>query len=200
MHGASFERLRQFFNTAIELPADERAAYIDAQPDIDHHTRRQLDDLLHADADVKGEATRRAAADDARQARTQDWSGRQSCAYRIERTLGHGGMGTVFRAHRTDGSLEQKVAIKVVRPELLSSVMLARFRLERQVLALLQHPNIPKMLDTGGDSRRRALCRAGIRRRRSDRSLSAAKAARRRRTADPVSCRSATPSPTPIAT
>jgi serine/threonine protein kinase len=149
MNGTPFERLKQIFITAIELPADERAAYLEAQPDIGHHTRRQLEDLLQADADVHSEVTRRAAAADAKQAQSQDWSGRQIGAYRIERTLGHGGMGTVFLAHRADGSLEQKVAIKVVRPDLLGTAALARFRLERQVLALLQHPNIPKMLDTG---------------------------------------------------
>lgn len=149
MNGTSFERLKQIFNTAIELPAAERATYLETLDDIDHHTRRQLEGLLRADADVHGDATRRAAADDERQARSRDWSGRRIGAYRIERTLGHGGMGSVFLAHRADGNVEQKVAIKVVRPELLGASTLARFRLERQVLALLQHPNVPKMLDAG---------------------------------------------------
>jgi serine/threonine protein kinase len=145
MNGTSFERLKQIFNTAIELPVDERAAYLGAQGDIDHHTRRQLEDLLRADAG----ATRRASVDDAKQARLGDWSGRRIGAYRVERTLGHGGMGSVFLAHRADGNVEQKVAIKVVRPERSDAVTLARFRLERQVLALLQHPNIAPMLDLG---------------------------------------------------
>lgn len=149
MNGTSFERLKQIFNTAIELPATERAAYLESQDDIDQHTRRQLEDLLRADADVQADATRRATHGDARQARTEDWSGRRIGAYRVERTLGHGGMGSVFLAHRADGNVEQKVAIKVVRPESLSNSTLARFRLERQVLALLQHPNIPTMLDAG---------------------------------------------------
>jgi len=50
MNGTPFDRLKQIFNTAIELPAGDRSAYLDAQHDIDDHTRRQLDDLLHADA------------------------------------------------------------------------------------------------------------------------------------------------------
>lgn len=149
MNGTSFERLKQIFDTAIELPASERVAYLESQDDIDQHTRRQLEDLLRADAGVQADATRRATYGDARQARTEDWSGRRIGAYRVERTLGHGGMGSVFLAHRADGNVEQKVAIKVVRPESLGNSTLARFRLERQVLALLQHPNIPTMLDAG---------------------------------------------------
>lgn len=149
MNGTSFERLKQIFDTAIELPASERVAYLESQDDIDQHTRRQLEDLLRADAGVQADATRRATYGDARQARTEDWSGRRIGAYRVERTLGHGGMGSVFLAHRADGNVEQKVAIKVVRPERSDAATLARFRVERQVLALLQHPNIAPMLDLG---------------------------------------------------
>src|SRR5262249_51816109 len=70
-------------------------------------------------------------------------------AFVIERELGRGGMGSVFLAHRADGSVEQKVAIKLIRPEQLDAHTLARFRLERQVLALLKHPHIGALLDLG---------------------------------------------------
>nr|WP_243746050.1 serine/threonine-protein kinase [Tahibacter aquaticus] len=58
-------------------------------------------------------------------------------------------MGSVFLAQRVDGGVDQQAAIKIVRPDLLDASTLARFRLERQVLAVLQHPNIAGMLDLG---------------------------------------------------
>lgn len=149
MMGTSFLRIKAIFTALIELPPEARSAYLQAQQDIDDATRRRIEELLAADADVQAVSTRRATGSDTAQVRDADWSGRLIGAYRVERTLGHGGMGSVFLAHRVDGSLEQMVAIKVVRPALVSASTLARFRLERQVLALLQHPNVPKMLDAG---------------------------------------------------
>jgi eukaryotic-like serine/threonine-protein kinase len=64
--------------------------------------------------------------------------------------LGHGGMGSVYEAQRSDGSYDEHVAIKVIRPHLaLDEVALRRFRAERQILAKLRHPNIAQILDGG---------------------------------------------------
>ena len=69
--------------------------------------------------------------------------------YQIVRTLGEGGMGAVFLAERADGQFEQQVAIKLVRRGLLSKHVQNRLRIERQILATLDHPNIAKLLDGG---------------------------------------------------
>jgi len=69
--------------------------------------------------------------------------------WRIEREIGRGGMGTVYRAHREDGAFEQMVAIKLVRPELSSEMLRRRFLVERRILASLEHPNIARVLDGG---------------------------------------------------
>jgi serine/threonine-protein kinase len=58
-------------------------------------------------------------------------------------------MGDVFLAHRADGSVSQQVAIKIIRADMLDAHTLARFRLERQVLAILEHPNIASLIDAG---------------------------------------------------
>lgn len=70
-------------------------------------------------------------------------------AFTIERRIASGGMGTVYAATRTDGQFEQRVAIKVVKRGMDSEEILRRFRLERQTLAGLDHPNIARLLDGG---------------------------------------------------
>src|SRR5687767_10297182 len=78
-----------------------------------------------------------------------DITGERIGAYRIVRSLGQGGMGEVFLAERADDQFRQQVAIKLVRRGLLSRHAQGRLRLERQILATLDHPNIARLLDGG---------------------------------------------------
>lgn len=75
--------------------------------------------------------------------------GQQLGPYRLEEEIGRGGMGRVFRAVRTDGVVEQAVAIKLVRRELVNPALLKRFSTERRVLAALDHPGISRLIDAG---------------------------------------------------
>jgi len=69
--------------------------------------------------------------------------------YRVLRTLGAGGMGEVYLAERADAEFEQQVAIKVVHGGALGTGMHSRLKLERQILAQLDHPNIAHLMDGG---------------------------------------------------
>ncbi|MDX1419290.1 MAG: serine/threonine-protein kinase [Rubricoccaceae bacterium] len=69
--------------------------------------------------------------------------------YRIEEAVGRGGMGTVYRAARADGTFDKTVALKLVKRGMDTDEVLARFRRERQVLAGLDHPGIARLLDGG---------------------------------------------------
>ncbi|HEY2018666.1 MAG TPA: protein kinase [Bryobacteraceae bacterium] len=69
--------------------------------------------------------------------------------YQVERSIGQGGMGAVYLAHRADGQFDQRVAIKVVARHAFGDLFLERFRLERQILASLDHPGISRLLDGG---------------------------------------------------
>src|SRR5262249_27889118 len=62
--------------------------------------------------------------------------------------IGEGGMGTVWMAEQTE-PIQRRVAIKVIKAGIDSKAVLARFEAERQALALMDHPNIAKVLDAG---------------------------------------------------
>src|SRR5204863_1626244 len=62
--------------------------------------------------------------------------------------IGEGGMGTVFMAEQTQ-PVHRKVALKVIKPGMDSRQVIARFEAERQALALMDHPNIARVLDAG---------------------------------------------------
>jgi len=76
-------------------------------------------------------------------------SGQQLGAYTLESVLGHGGMGTVWLAHRSDGRYEGRAAVKLLNASLLGRPAEQRFVREGSVLAKLQHPNIAQLIDAG---------------------------------------------------
>jgi WD40 repeat protein/serine/threonine protein kinase len=68
--------------------------------------------------------------------------------YRLLEVLGEGGMGTVWQAEQRS-PVRREVALKVIKPGMDSRQVLARFEAERQALALMDHPNIARVLDAG---------------------------------------------------
>ena len=70
-----------------------------------------------------------------------------SSRYRLERELGQGGMATVYLAE--DHKHGRKVAIKVLRPELAAMIGAERFLREIKTIAVLQHPHILGLIDSG---------------------------------------------------
>lgn len=70
-------------------------------------------------------------------------------AYTIEHLIGEGGMGEVWRARRSDGRFERKVAVKLMHASLVSRRARERFEREGRLLARLTHPNIAPLVDAG---------------------------------------------------
>ena len=68
--------------------------------------------------------------------------------YKLLEEIGEGGMGTVWVAEQTE-PVRRKVAVKLIKPGMDSKTVLARFEAERQALAVMDHPNIAKVLDGG---------------------------------------------------
>jgi eukaryotic-like serine/threonine-protein kinase len=71
--------------------------------------------------------------------------------YKLLQQIGEGGMGVVYMAEQTK-PVQRKVALKIIKPGMDSRQVIARFDAERQALALMDHPNIAKVLDAGTTS------------------------------------------------
>ncbi len=133
-----------------------------------------LDELLDADVETRQarlEAVRRddaALADEVEtllahdtQARTQGFLDGSALAageglegwtlggYTLESSIGRGGMGSVWLAHRSDGRYEGKAAVKLLNLALMGRDGARRFRREGSILARLSHPHIARLLDAG---------------------------------------------------
>src|SRR5262249_44884452 len=85
--------------------------------------------------------------------RTTDWSPEEGPSsrigpYQLVELIGEGGMGTVWMARQTNPA-KRLVALKRMKPGMDTKQVIARFEAERQALALMDHPNIAKVLDGG---------------------------------------------------
>ncbi len=144
-----WQRVEEAFTRLAEIPAEEREPQLlelfPDEPGMRHEVRAMLE------AHGAGESSpleRRLLADDAAEA-DDPRIGTDLGPYRLLDVLGRGGMGVVYRAERRDDEYQQEVAIKMLRTGWLGSDALDRFRLERQLLARLQHPNVATLLDGG---------------------------------------------------
>ena len=139
---------------ALEMPAEQRAAYVDRVCAGDDELRAEVESLLAASdgdslpdaraavataaADVLGLRHRHLSLDPALHTILESALGQQ---YEILRPLGHGGMGAVYLAR--DRALERFVAIKVLRPDIaVLQDGRERFRREARIVAQLSHPGI----------------------------------------------------------
>src|SRR5438128_444523 len=134
--------------------AAERQVFLHEACGGDVALRRRLEQLLAADARPRGILERGpdAAAGQAAEPPAPPLAAERVFAgrFKLRQKLGAGGMGEVWVADQTE-PVQRRVALKVVRPGLDSARMLARFDQERQALALMDHPNIAKVLDAGID-------------------------------------------------
>jgi non-specific serine/threonine protein kinase/serine/threonine-protein kinase len=147
------EAVKALFSAALELPRDDRAAFVTLQAGDNSELLAEVQSLLDAYEQAGGPLDTitpefRSQAFAASSA-TRSRIGERIGAYRIVGVLGTGGMGDVFRAVRADDQYEAEVAIKLMRADVRSSLTERRFRTERQILAALDHRNIARLLDGG---------------------------------------------------
>ncbi|GAB5535906.1 MAG: hypothetical protein Rubg2KO_21550 [Rubricoccaceae bacterium] len=139
----------RLLDRALDLPKEQRAAFVQEVSGHDNALRERLEQLLRA---VEEGFTEEAQAIVSPMLLERP---RTVGSFRLCELLGHGGMGAVYRAERDIEGATQVVAVKIIRPELLplaSPHTVRRFAQERAVLSRLGHPHIARFMD-GGETR-----------------------------------------------
>lgn len=142
-----FLRVEAVFHEALELEGDAREKLIQSRCRRDSALIAEVHLLLDA-CDTEARLT------ESVRLKQENGLPERSCRkragpYELDCLIGRGGMAAVYLAHRVDGQFEQQVAIKLIDLPLATEVFRERFRLERQILAELQHPYIARLLDGG---------------------------------------------------
>src|SRR5262245_13186679 len=152
------------FAAALEKkdPA-ERAAYLDGACADDPALRQRVEALLKSHEEAAGFLERHAAdlpsppppgrraggeGDGTVDDPIKERPGSMVGPYKLLEGIGEGGMGVVFLAEQQH-PVQRKVALKIIKPGMDSRQVIARFEAERQALAMMDHPNIAKVLDAG---------------------------------------------------
>jgi serine/threonine protein kinase len=140
MNAGRWRQVREVLFAASEMRPDARTQYVQSVCMADDELRGEVERLLTAleDAGTFLEPGVLGGLP----------AGVKIGPYRILGEAGRGGMGVVYRAVRDD-DYRQEVALKLVKRDMESGPLLIRFRQERQALALLNHPNIARLLDGG---------------------------------------------------
>ncbi|HPA16822.1 MAG TPA: serine/threonine-protein kinase [Verrucomicrobiae bacterium] len=149
------------FNAALELTSPaQREAYLAQACTGDEPLRRRVEALLRAHAEAEGffdtvpagERPSRpgAAAGPAARAGAApvQKAGDRIGRYKLLQQIGEGGCGVVYMAEQEE-PVRRRVALKVIKLGMDTGSVIARFEAERQALALMDHPNIAKVLDAG---------------------------------------------------
>ncbi|HJS07459.1 MAG TPA: serine/threonine-protein kinase, partial [Pirellulales bacterium] len=140
---------RDIFLDAVELRPDEWSGFLDAACNGDDELRERVMKLLRAHGKNETFMARPAAG----QIVTLDMPpaeriGAMVGRYKLLEQLGEGGMGVVYVAEQAE-PVRRRVALKIIKPGMDTRQVIARFEAERQALAMMDHPNIAKILDGG---------------------------------------------------
>jgi non-specific serine/threonine protein kinase/serine/threonine-protein kinase len=137
-------RVKPIVNACLEIEPVGREALLLQLCGGDLSLASEVRSLLDSHADM-GDFMASSALDRLHQ---ECLTGSQLGAYRLCELISGGGMGTVYRAVRTN-DFSKQVAIKLVKRGMDTDFILRRFQHERQILAVLDHPNIARLLDGG---------------------------------------------------
>ena len=148
-----WRKIESIFQTVVEKPKPERRQLLTQYCGQDSELRREVEALLSEDETNEGDDFLQAPIKDVARSlptpKADSYVGQKIGPYNIVKLLGQGGMGAVYLAERADAEFYRQVALKIVRRGMDSSFVLKRFRVERQILATLEHPNIAQLLDGG---------------------------------------------------
>ena len=146
---------RTIFCEALAKPPQARAAYLDSVCAGDAPMRARIEALLAGheqagdflDSPAPGVASSAISAATAMAAAIER-PGAMVGSYKLLEQIGEGGMGVVFMAEQVR-PVRRRVALKIIKPGMGTKQVIARFEAERQALALMDHPNIARVLEAG---------------------------------------------------
>jgi serine/threonine protein kinase len=139
------------FDEAIRrAPGNDRAAYLDDVCGDDADLRQRVNRLLRAFAEAGSFLESPAAqfAESNHSPMIAEGPGTEIGPYKLLEQIGEGGFGVVFLAEQ-ERPVRRRVALKIIKPGMDTRQVIARFEAERQALAMMDHPNIAKVLDAG---------------------------------------------------
>ncbi len=142
---------REIFFEALEMSTPEaRAAYLRGACGGDVTLRRKVDELLkeHFSSDSLLAGPAMDASEPAVMVSSSAAQAQMLGRYKLLEKLGEGGFGEVWMAEQRE-PVKRRVALKIIKLGMDSKQVVARFEAERQALAMMDHPNIAKILDAG---------------------------------------------------
>jgi len=150
MNDDELRRIESVFQGAADLPAGERAAYVERACAGDQALRARVEALL-IELDSGDSLPIPAAAwgaGDGGEATVLEGPGTVIGRYKLLQRIGEGGFGVVYMAEQ-EQPIVRRVALKIIKLGMDTKEVVARFEAERQALALMDHPNIARVLDGG---------------------------------------------------
>src|SRR5262245_55038276 len=144
-------RTESLFWSALAITSpEERGRYLDQACGGDQQLRGRIEELLAAYPKVEGflESAAPSSVATVPELLSSERPGALIGSYKLIQRLGEGGMGTVWMAQQTE-PVKRLVAVKFIKAGMDSRQVIARFEAERQALALMDHPNIARVLEAG---------------------------------------------------
>src|SRR6266850_2106897 len=139
------------FTEALRLPPEDRDRYLDKTCKADVEFRRRVEALLQA-YEQAGDFLGRPAAGRPTGAAPAfpagEKPGDRIGHYKLLQQIGEGGYGVVYMAEQ-EAPVRRRVALKIIKPGMDTKSVIARFEVERQALALMDHPNIARVFEAG---------------------------------------------------
>ena len=148
MSGPTWERLKEIFDGAKDLPDPERATFLDEACAGDPALRSEVEELLAAHENAAGFFGATESVTREETASRREGPGTTIGRYKLLQLIGEGGFGSVYMAEQ-ERPVRRKVALKIIKLGMDTKQVIARFEAERQALALMDHPNIARVLDAG---------------------------------------------------
>jgi serine/threonine protein kinase/tetratricopeptide (TPR) repeat protein len=141
---------KTIFAQALTLTGAARGAYLDQACGSNSELRRGVEELLRTVNDVGFMAVPAAGIDLTKRAAKppEETVGTFIGRYKLLQRIGEGGCGTVYMAEQEE-PVRRRVALKVIKLGMDTKEVISRFEAERQALAMMDHPNIAKVLEAG---------------------------------------------------